>query len=102
MSAAQISELVEEVGGLLAVLGEATGAERAQVYASLGLRLEYDPYLRRVNATADLSRVAGCVILAGLATRSSTHSIASGMNASIHSIRLSRVSEGGLVHVRHG
>lgn len=31
MSAAQISELVEELGGLSAVLGEATGAERAQV-----------------------------------------------------------------------
>ena len=61
MSAAQISELVEELGGLSAVLGEATGAERAQVYASLGLRLDYDPHLRRVKATADLSRVAGCV-----------------------------------------
>ncbi|MGH3967313.1 MAG: recombinase family protein, partial [Mycobacterium sp.] len=58
MSAAQISELVEELGGLSAVLGQATGAERAQVYASLGLRLDYDPYLRRVKATADLSRVA--------------------------------------------
>ena len=31
MSAAQISELVEELGGLSAVLGGATGAERAQV-----------------------------------------------------------------------
>jgi site-specific DNA recombinase len=61
MSARQISELVEELGGLSAVLGEATGAERAQVYASLGLRLDYDPHLRRVKATADLSRVAGCV-----------------------------------------
>lgn len=39
---------------------EATGAERAQVYASLGLRLDYDPHLRQVKATADLSRVAGC------------------------------------------
>ena len=61
MSAAQISELVEELGGLSAVLGAATCAERAEVYASLGLRLEYDPYLRQVKATADLSRVAGCV-----------------------------------------
>ncbi|MGO9733529.1 recombinase zinc beta ribbon domain-containing protein, partial [Mycobacterium sp.] len=61
MSAAQISELVEELGGLSAILGAATGAERAGVYASLGLRLDYDPYLRRVKATADLSRVAGCV-----------------------------------------
>ncbi|WP_409429180.1 recombinase zinc beta ribbon domain-containing protein [Mycobacterium sp. SMC-11] len=61
MSAKQISELVQELGGLAAVLGEATGAERAQVYASLGLRLDYDPHLRQVKATADLSRVAGCV-----------------------------------------
>jgi site-specific DNA recombinase len=30
------------------------------VYTSLGLRLNYDPYLRRVKATADLSRFAGC------------------------------------------
>ena len=61
MSAAQISELVEELGGLAAVLGQATAAERAQVYTSLGLCLVYDPYLRRVKATADLSRVARCV-----------------------------------------
>ncbi|EUA56382.1 integrase domain protein [Mycobacterium xenopi 4042] len=26
-----------------------------------GLRLDYDPHLRQVKATADLSRVAGCV-----------------------------------------
>lgn len=43
MPVAQISELVEELGGLSAVLGEATEAERAQAYASLGLRLDYDP-----------------------------------------------------------
>jgi len=49
MSAAQISALVEELGGLSSVLGHATGAERAQVYASLGLRLDFDPYLRRVK-----------------------------------------------------
>ncbi len=61
MSAAQIRKLVEELGGLSAVLGEATGSERAQVYASLGLRLDYDPHLQRVTATADLSRVAGRV-----------------------------------------
>ncbi|WP_074340476.1 recombinase family protein [Mycobacteroides abscessus] len=61
MSAAQISALVEELGGLAAVLGEATGAERAEVYANLGLRLDYDPHGQRVTATADLSRVAGRV-----------------------------------------
>ncbi|WP_074332299.1 recombinase family protein [Mycobacteroides abscessus] len=61
MSAAQIAELVEELGGLAAVLREATGSERAQVYASLGVRLDYDPHHQRVTATADLSRVAGRV-----------------------------------------
>ena len=61
MSAVQISELVQELGGLSVILGKATGVERAQVYASLGLRLDYDPHLRRVTATADLSRVAGRV-----------------------------------------
>ncbi|WP_232784602.1 hypothetical protein [Mycobacteroides chelonae] len=61
MSAAQIGELVQELGGLSAVLDAATGAERAQVYASLGLRLDYDSHNQRVTATADLSRVAGRV-----------------------------------------
>ncbi|OSC23697.1 Site-specific recombinase [Mycobacterium vulneris] len=42
VSAAQINELVQELGGLLTVLGEATGAERDQVCTSLGLRLDYD------------------------------------------------------------
>lgn len=64
MSAAQITELVQELDGLAAVLDEATGAERAQVYASLGLRLDCDPHLRQAKATADLSRVAGCVFAA--------------------------------------
>ena len=61
MSAAQISELVDKLGGLSAVLAAATAAERADVYASLGLRLDYDPHRQRVTATADLSRVAGRV-----------------------------------------
>lgn len=61
MSAALISELVDKLGGLSAVLGAATAAERADVYASLGLHLDYDPHRQRVRATADLSRVAGRV-----------------------------------------
>jgi site-specific DNA recombinase len=61
MSAAQISELAEELGGLFTVLSDATAAERAEVYASLDLHLDYDPHQRRVKATADLSRVAGRV-----------------------------------------
>jgi hypothetical protein len=40
------------------------GCRRCLVYAGLWLRLDDDPYLRRVKATADLSRIAGCVIAA--------------------------------------
>jgi site-specific DNA recombinase len=61
MSAAQISELAKELGGLCTVLSDATAAEHAEVYASLDLRLDDDPHQRRVKATADLSRVAGRV-----------------------------------------
>lgn len=61
MTAAEIENLIKELGGLCAVLDAATPAERAEVYVSLGLRLEYDPQLHQVTATADLSRVAGCV-----------------------------------------
>jgi site-specific DNA recombinase len=59
MSAAQISELAKELGGLSTVLSDATAAERVKVYASLDLRLDYDPHQRRVKATADLGRTAG-------------------------------------------
>jgi hypothetical protein len=91
MSAAQISELVEKLGGLSSVLGAATGAARAEVCASLGLRLDDDPHLRLVTATADVSRVAGCVLLAGSEEPARQHTIGSDVNASIHTARLSRV-----------
>jgi hypothetical protein len=54
-------ELAKELGGLSTVLSDASAAERAKVYASLDLRLDYDPHQRRVKATAHLSRVAGRV-----------------------------------------
>lgn len=58
LTSSQICELVEELGGLTAVLGAATPKERADVYKCLGLRLDYDPHLREIKATTDLSRVA--------------------------------------------
>jgi hypothetical protein len=61
MTATEIENLIKELGGFCAILDAATPAERAEVYVSLGLRLEYDPHLHQVTATADLSRVAGCV-----------------------------------------
>jgi len=53
--------LAKELGGLSTVLSDATAAERAEVYAGLDLRLDYDPHQRQVKATADISRVAGRV-----------------------------------------
>jgi hypothetical protein len=58
MSAAQISELAKELDELSTVPSDATAAERAEVYASLDLRLDYDPHQRQVKAIADFSRVA--------------------------------------------
>lgn len=49
MSAAQISTLVEELGGLAAILGQATATERAEVYASLGLHLDYHSLNQQVR-----------------------------------------------------
>jgi site-specific DNA recombinase len=64
LSSKQVQALAAELGGIAAVLAEATAAERAEVYASLGIRLEYihgGPGHRKVLATANLARVAGRV-----------------------------------------
>lgn len=52
-----IERILAELGGLEHVLSTAEPIERAQVYASLGLRLRYQPGENRVVATADLGRV---------------------------------------------
>ncbi len=52
-----IERILEELGGLGQVLRTAEPTEKAQVYASLGLRLRYQPDENRVVATADLGRV---------------------------------------------
>jgi site-specific DNA recombinase len=55
--AAEIRSMLSELRGLVSVLESADPAERATVYADLGVSLRYDPRDQTVQATADLSRV---------------------------------------------
>ena len=57
ITASDIEQILDELGGLGHVLSTAEPTEKAQVYASLGLRLRYQPDESRVVATADLGRV---------------------------------------------
>lgn len=56
-SAVEIRAMLSELHGLVSVLESADPADRAGVYADLGVSLKYDPRDRTVHATADLSRV---------------------------------------------
>jgi len=57
VSAEQMSRAITELGGLATVLASADPTERAKVYASLGIRLDYDHQAKTVKAQAD----QGCV-----------------------------------------
>jgi site-specific DNA recombinase len=61
LTATQIQQMLDALGGMAEVLQGAPAAERAAIYATLGLRIDYDANERRVTASADLSRVAGRV-----------------------------------------
>ena len=56
-----MAALLDGLGGMEVVLAEAPPAEKADLYASLGLRLTYRPDQRAVLATADLGRVVSRV-----------------------------------------
>jgi site-specific DNA recombinase len=58
---AEIDALVNELGGMTAILGEATPAEKSRIYQGLGLRLVYQPDQHALLTTADLGRVAKSV-----------------------------------------
>lgn len=61
LTARDIAELIQEVGGVAKALGAATDAERGELYGLLGIRLDFDPLANRLSVQADLSRVAGRV-----------------------------------------
>ncbi len=55
----QIAVIVEELGGISKVLKSATAKERAAIYESLDIRLDYDHRTRQVRASSNLARVVG-------------------------------------------
>ena len=50
-----------DLGGIAEILPKAPPAMKARLYASLGVRLEYDHMLKRVGATAEAACVPGRV-----------------------------------------
>jgi hypothetical protein len=59
MTKDQIEAILRALGGISQILRDATTMERAAVYESLGVRMEYDDRSNQVHVTADLARVAG-------------------------------------------
>lgn len=57
LSPADIEALLNELGGLAHILGEATPPERTSIYQGLGLHLVYQPDQHALVAAADLGRV---------------------------------------------
>ncbi len=53
VSAEQMSRAITELGGLVTILASAEAPARSRIYASLGLRLDYDHTARVVKAHAD-------------------------------------------------
>jgi site-specific DNA recombinase len=61
LSAGEIEAMATALGGLMRALQEASPADRAAVYAQLGLQCTYDPALNQVRAEVDLARGPGGV-----------------------------------------
>ena len=57
LSAGEIKAMATALGGLVQALSAANPADRAAVYAELGLRLTYEPAANQVRAEVDLARV---------------------------------------------
>jgi site-specific DNA recombinase len=57
LSAGEIRAMANALGGLIAALRQANPADRAAVYAELGLKLTYEPAANQVRAEVDLARV---------------------------------------------
>jgi hypothetical protein len=58
LSAREIAEWADSLGGVVQVLKQANPEDRAALYAEFGLTLRYDPTRHQIKATAELSRVA--------------------------------------------
>lgn len=61
VTAAELELAIKELGGLARILPSADPATRAKLYASLGIRLQYDHDAKQVRATAESACVPGRV-----------------------------------------
>lgn len=58
---AQMTAVLDELGGIAAILPTADPTTKTAIYASLGLRLEYNHAQKTIRATADKACVPGRV-----------------------------------------
>ena len=61
LDAEQMRKALDDLGGIAAILSQTQPMMRAKLYASLGVRLEYDHNLKRIRATAAQACVLGRV-----------------------------------------
>jgi len=66
LDAEQMRKALDDLGGIAAILSQTQPMMWAKLYASLGVRLEYDHNLKRIRATA-AKRVSLVVSGGGLA-----------------------------------
>jgi site-specific DNA recombinase len=57
----EMERALADLGGIAEILPKAAPAMKARLYASLGVRLEFDHVLKRVRATAEAACVPGRV-----------------------------------------
>jgi hypothetical protein len=57
----EMEKALADLGGIAEILPKAPPAMKARLYASLGVRPEYDHVLKRIRATAEAACVPGRV-----------------------------------------
>lgn len=57
MTKEDVTELLDQLGGIPAALALATAEEKASIYDALGVRIEFDPIAKRVVARAEPTRL---------------------------------------------
>ncbi|MEV4629758.1 hypothetical protein AB0J90_26185 [Micromonospora sp. NPDC049523] len=62
MTRGEITSLVQTLGDMVTVLGDADPADKAEVYRQLGLRLNYDPDAQTVRTEIDLNAHRGVLV----------------------------------------
>jgi hypothetical protein len=61
LTAAEMQKALDDLGGIAKILPNADPAQQRRLYASLGVRLEYNHQFKRVQATAETACVLGRV-----------------------------------------